>query len=113
MKDVSVALGGDAGILGSQIASGDHRRGWNFRSAGRGGVDFKQIIHALCAARCQGPLFVEWEGSAMERVQGATEPCAFSKKLDFAPSTVAFDAHFDKQEERDRLPAEAMHSATG
>lgn len=96
MKDASVTLDGDSGILGSHIAFGDHRRGWSFRSPGRGGVNFEEIIRALNAARYRGPLSVEWEDSAMDRVHGATEACSFVKKLDFAPSAIAFDAQFDK-----------------
>ncbi|MCB0097294.1 MAG: hypothetical protein KDE46_16300, partial [Caldilineaceae bacterium] len=29
-----------------------------------------------------------------DREHGATESCAFTKKLDFAPSDIAFDAAF-------------------
>jgi sugar phosphate isomerase/epimerase len=96
MKDAIVTLDGDAGILGSHITFGDHRRGWNFRSLGHGGVNFEEIIRALNDVHYQGPLSVEWEDSAMDRVHGATEACLLVKKLDFAPSAVAFDAQFDR-----------------
>jgi len=96
MKDAIVTLDGDAGILGSHISFGDHRRGWNFRSVGRGGVNFEEIIRALNTVGYQGPLSVEWEDSAMSREQGAREACAFVKKLDFTPSGIAFDAQFDR-----------------
>jgi hypothetical protein len=33
----------------------------------------------------------------MDREHGATESAAFVRKLDFAPSTVAFDAAFEKK----------------
>jgi hypothetical protein len=33
----------------------------------------------------------------MDREHGATESCAFVKRLDFAPSTVAFDAAFERK----------------
>ncbi|NLA53886.1 MAG: sugar phosphate isomerase/epimerase, partial [Clostridiales bacterium] len=36
-------------------------------------------------------LSVEWEDSGMDRVMGATEACAFVKKINFMPSTVKFD----------------------
>jgi hypothetical protein len=45
----------------------------------------------------QGPLSVEWEDCGMEREQGAKEALDMVRKLDFAPSRVAFDAAFDKQ----------------
>ncbi|HAL73571.1 MAG TPA: AP endonuclease, partial [Clostridiales bacterium] len=32
-----------------------------------------------------------WEDSGMDRVFGATEACEFVKKINFSPSTVAFD----------------------
>jgi hypothetical protein len=37
---------------------------------------------------------VEWEDIGMEREFGAREACAKIKALDFAASTVAFDAAF-------------------
>ncbi len=96
MKDAIVTLDGDSGILGSHIGFGDHRRGWNFHSVGRGGVNFEEIIRALNTVGYQGPLSVEWEDSAMNREQGGREACAFVKKLDFTPSGIAFDAQFDR-----------------
>jgi sugar phosphate isomerase/epimerase len=91
MKDVAVTLDGKAGILGSHITFGDTRRGWNFRSLGHGDVDFENIIRELNAMNYQGPLSVEWEDSGMEREFGAREACEFVRKVDFAPSTIAFD----------------------
>ena len=38
-----------------------------------------------------GPLSIEWEDSGMERIFGGTEACAFTKKINFSPSNVAFD----------------------
>jgi hypothetical protein len=40
---------------------------------------------------------VEWEDIGMDREHGAAEAAAFVKKVDFAPSAVAFDAAFDKK----------------
>ena len=92
MKDAAVTLDGKAGLLGSHIDFGDLRRGWNFRSLGHGDVNFEEIIRVLNAANYTGPLSVEWEDSGMERVHGGTEAAAFVRKVDFAPSNVAFDA---------------------
>ena len=41
-----------------------------------------------------GPLSVEWEDSRMDRLHGAKEALAFVRKLDFAPSAIAFDGAF-------------------
>lgn len=92
MKDAAVTLDGRTGLLGSHIDFGDLRRGWNFRSLGHGDVNFEEIIRVLNAHNYQGPLSVEWEDSGMERVYGGTEAAAFVRKVDFAPSDVAFDA---------------------
>jgi sugar phosphate isomerase/epimerase len=94
IKDAIVTLNGKTGILSSHIDFGDARRGWNFRSPGRGGVNFEEIIRALNEIGYNGPLSVEWEDSGMEREHGAKEACEFVQKLDFAPSNVAFDAAF-------------------
>lgn len=91
MKDAAVTLDGRSGILGSHIAFGDTRRGWNFRSLGHGDVNFEEIIRELNQAGYNGPLSVEWEDSGMERVYGATEACEFVKNINFSPSDVAFD----------------------
>jgi sugar phosphate isomerase/epimerase len=91
MKDAAVNRDGKAGILGSHLAFGDNRRGWNFRSLGHGDVDFENIIRELNAAGYNGPLSVEWEDSGMEREYGAREACAYVRKVDFAPSALAFD----------------------
>ena len=92
MKDASVTLDGRSGILGSHLEFGDLRRGWNFRSVGRGDVDFDSIIRELNAAGYTGPLSVEWEDSGMEREHGARESLEYCRSIDFMPSDVAFDA---------------------
>jgi sugar phosphate isomerase/epimerase len=97
MKDAIVTLNGKSGILSSHLNFGDPRRGWDFRSLGRGGVNFEEIVRALNHAGYNGPLSVEWEDSGMDRDQGAKEACDFVKRIDFEPSRVAFDAAFDKQ----------------
>jgi len=95
MKDAAVSLDGEGSILASHLPFGDHRRGWDFRSLGHGQVDFDGIIRALNDIGYDGPLSVEWEDSGMDREFGAREACEFVKKVDFEPSTVAFDAAFD------------------
>lgn len=87
----------EAGVFGGHLNFGDSRRFWDFRSLGRGSIDFEEIIRALNQIGYNGPLSVEWEDGGMDREHGATEACAFVKKLDFAPSAVAFDAAFAKE----------------
>lgn len=97
MKDAITMLNGRTGILASHLNFGDYRRGWEFRSLGRGGVDFEAIIRALNDIGYQGPLSVEWEDAGMERLHGARESCEFVKRLDFNISQIAFDGAFDKK----------------
>jgi sugar phosphate isomerase/epimerase len=99
MKDAIVKLNGRTGILASHLNFGDPRRGWDFRSLGRGGVNFEEIIRALNEVGYTGPLSVEWEDSGMDRDHGAREACQFVHRLDFEPSRRAFDASFDKAEQ--------------
>ena len=94
MKDASRTLDGVSGILSSHLSFGDHRRGWDFRSVGRGGVDFQSIIRALNRIGYDGPLSVEWEDAGMDRVHGGRESAAFVRRMDFEPSAAAFDAAF-------------------
>lgn len=97
VKDAVRRLDGVTGVLASHLAFGDPRRGWDFRSPGRGDVAFEEIIRALNHAGYAGPLSVEWEDSGMDRLHGAREACGFVRRLDFAPSASAFDAAFDKR----------------
>jgi sugar phosphate isomerase/epimerase len=96
MKDAAIQLNGKSGILASHLDFGDPQRGWDFRSLGRGGVDFEEIIRALNQINYQGPLSVEWEDSRMDREHGAQEACSFTKDVDFEPSERAFDASFEE-----------------
>ncbi|MDO4574751.1 MAG: sugar phosphate isomerase/epimerase [Planctomycetia bacterium] len=96
MKDAITTLNGRSGILASHLNFGDRRRGWDFRSLGRGSVNFEEIIRELNKIDYQGPLSVEWEDSGMDRDHGAEESLDFVRSMDFAPSNVAFDAAFDK-----------------
>lgn len=97
MKDVVVRRTGEAGILGSHLEFGDRQRGWDFRSLGRGDVNFEEILRVLNDIGYQGPLSVEWEDSGMDREHGAREALEFVRRLEFPSSEVAFDAAFEKQ----------------
>lgn len=96
MKDGSTTLNGRTGILASHLPFGDPRRGWDFRSVGRGAVRFEEIIRALNAIGYSGPLSVEWEDSGMNREAGATEAAQYCKNVDFEPSNIKFDAQFSE-----------------
>ena len=96
MKDSAVRLNGRGGILGSHLNFGSPGRGWDFRSLGRGDVDFEEIIRALNEIGYEGPLSVEWEDSGMDREHGAQEACDFVRQVDFKPSARAFDAAFEE-----------------
>jgi sugar phosphate isomerase/epimerase len=97
MKDAWWGKGdGTVGVFGGHTSFADPARYWDFRSVGRGDIDFEQVIVALNDIGYQGPLSVEWEDSRMDRDHGATESCSFVKRLDFKPSAIAFDAQFDR-----------------
>lgn len=98
MKDVWWGHGdGSVGVFGGHTDFTDPRRYWDFRSVGRGDIDFEEIIVALNDIGYRGPLSVEWEDGRMDRLHGATESCAFLRSLDFVPSKAAFDAAFSKK----------------
>jgi sugar phosphate isomerase/epimerase len=83
-----------AGVFGGHLDFGHPDRYWDFRSLGHGRIDFNSIIRSLNRLGYDGPLSVEWEDPGMDREHGATEAAAFVRKVDFAPSQVAFDAAF-------------------
>ncbi|MCA9089051.1 MAG: sugar phosphate isomerase/epimerase [Planctomycetaceae bacterium] len=96
MKDAATTLNGRTGILASHLRFGDPRRGWDFRSVGRGGVRFEEIIRALNSVGYPHdmPLSVEWEDMGMDREVGAAEAAQYVKNIDFQPSNIVFDAAF-------------------
>ena len=99
MKDAWWGRGnGEAGVFGGHTTFGDPRRYWDFRSVGRGDIDFEEIIVALNDINYDGPLSIEWEDSRMDRVHGGRESAEFTKNIDFKPSDAAFDAAFEKKE---------------
>ena len=86
-----------SGVFGGHLAFGHPDRSWEFRSLGRGRIDFEGVIRRLNAARYDGPLSVEWEDIGMDRDQGAREACAFVRSVDFAPPRAAFDSAFARE----------------
>jgi len=86
----------EAGVFGGHTEFGAKGRYWDFRSPGRGNINFEDIIRALNRIGYKGPLSVEWEDSGMDREHGAREACEFVKTVDFPPSNIAFDSAFEK-----------------
>ncbi|MCG3120492.1 MAG: hypothetical protein ALAOOOJD_03224 [bacterium] len=83
-----------SGVFGGHLNFGDKNRYWDFRSLGRGNINFEEIVRSLNRIGYNGPLSIEWEDSGMDREHGAAEACAFVRRLDFKPAAVAFDAAF-------------------
>ena len=95
VKDVWWSDGSTAaGIFGGHTEFGNPERYWEFRSPGRGKIDFEDIIRALNEVKYTGPLSVEWEDIMMDREHGAREAVGFVRDLDFEQSDLAFDAAF-------------------
>lgn len=100
VKDTKRRLDGRAGCLGSHLAWGDPRRGWDFVSPGHGDVPWEQCVRMLNAIGYAGPLSVEWEDAGMEREIGAAEARAFVAALaSMRPAAASFDVAFDQQRE--------------
>ena len=86
-----------SGVFGGHLEFGHPDRYWDFRSIGRGRVDFEGVVRALNRVGYAGPLSVEWEDAGMDREAGAREACAFVRQVDFPPSGTAFDAAFARR----------------
>lgn len=108
MKDVAIRADARASILGSHLPFGERARAWDFRSVGRGQVDFESIARALDAARYGGPLSVEWEDPGMDRRHGARESREFVARLQFPPAGGAFDSAFERPPGKRRGRARAQ-----
>lgn len=96
VKDVALTPNGEASILSSHLPFGHASRAWDFRSPGRGDVDFESIVRELNRINYAGPLSVEWEDPGMDREHGASEAVGFVRGLEFPPSATAFDRAFSK-----------------
>ena len=97
VKDVTWSEHGTAiGVFGGHADFGLDGRFWDFRSPGRGKIDFEGIVRTLNHAGYAGPLTVEWEDPMMDREFGASEAAEFTRRLDFPRSARAFDAAFSE-----------------
>lgn len=95
-KDTKMRLTGRNTILGSHLAWGDPRRGWDFVSVGRGDVPWESSFRALRAIGYQGPISVEWEDAGMNRFTGAREAIEFLRRFDLELPSARFDAAFER-----------------
>lgn len=97
-KDTRVRSGnGRAGVLGSHLAWGDPRRGWDFVSTGHGDVPWEDAFRALGAIGYDGPISIEWEDAGMDRRHGAAEAVQFVRSLLWRRPDASFDAAFSNQ----------------
>ena len=96
VKDSKRTLDGRSSILGGHLNFGETGRGWDFVSPGHGDVDFESLFRALNRIGYEGPLSIEWEDAGMDREWGAQDALAFVRRSDFTPSTVAFDAAYER-----------------
>jgi sugar phosphate isomerase/epimerase len=96
VKDSKKTLDGRSSILGGHLNFGEAGRGWDFVSPGHGDVDFESLFRALNRIGYDGPLSIEWEDAGMDREWGAQDALAFVRRSDFTPSTLAFDAAYER-----------------
>ena len=94
-KEAVVQDNGRNGRLGSHLAWGDPRRGWDFVSTGHGDVPWEAIIRMLNAIGYDCPISVEWEDAGMDRELGGPDAQEFIRKVvAIEPSEASFDAAF-------------------
>jgi sugar phosphate isomerase/epimerase len=86
----------EAGVFGGHTAFGSDGRFWDFRSPGRGRIDFEGIVRLLNHGGYRGPLTVEWEDPMMDREHGAAEALSFVRRMDFPRTERAFDSAFSE-----------------
>ena len=100
MKDVSWSeFPTEAGVFGGHVDFHKRNRYWDFKSVGRGKINFERIIRALNEIEYTGPLSVEWEDGAMDREAGGAESAEYVKRVDFPASNIVFDEQFDKSKQ--------------
>src|SRR5262249_9704760 len=85
IKDVAITLNGRTGLLNGYLPSGDPRRGWDWRSPGRGAIDWESLIRGLNEIGYEAALAREGKDPSMGRDAGAEEAARFVQRLDFEP----------------------------
>lgn len=89
IKDATLSLNGRSGLLSGYWPSGDPRRGWQYRSPGRGGIDWDAIFRTINSIQYQGPFAVDWHDPDMDRQFGALDAVQFLKRMEFDPPNQA------------------------
>lgn len=85
-----------AGVFGGHLPFGHRDRYWDFRSIGRGKIQFEEIIRRLNRMGYAGPLSIEWEDSGMDREHGAAEALERVRSVDFPPADTGFEDAFSE-----------------
>ncbi|MDN3240291.1 sugar phosphate isomerase/epimerase family protein [Glycomyces tritici] len=96
-KDTRKRLDGRNGRLGSHLAWGDPRRGWDFVSTGHGDVPWEDCFRVLNSIGYAGPISIEWEDAGMDRLRGAPEALEYVRNLNFDKPAASFDAAFSSE----------------
>ena len=86
-----------AGVFGGHLPFGHEDRYWDFRSIGRGKINFEDIIRRLNHMGYDGPLSIEWEDSGMDRKHGAEEALERVRTIDFPPAETGFEEAFAEE----------------
>ena len=73
----------EVGVFGGHVDFHNRKRFWDFKSMGRGNINFEKIIRALNDIGYNGPLSVEWEDGGMDREFGAAESAKYVKNARF------------------------------
>lgn len=89
---------GRSGVMGSHLAWGDPKRGWEFVSTGHGDVPWEDSFRALKSIGYSGPISIEWEDAGMSRLHGAAEAVGFVRSLLWDLPEQSFDAAFSNQD---------------
>jgi sugar phosphate isomerase/epimerase len=85
IKDATLSLDGRSSVLTGYWPSGDPRRGWQFRSPGRGGIDWDAILRTLYQIGYSGIFSVDWHDPDLDRDFGAQDAAEFLQRLVFEP----------------------------
>lgn len=86
IQDVTLNLNGRTSLYAGYLPPGDPNRGYEFRSPGRGSVNWEGLVRVLHEIGYAGALSVEIKDALMQRDHGAQEACKFVAQLDFPPA---------------------------
>ena len=97
-KESVKRFNGRNGRLGSHLAWGDPRRGWDFVSTGHGDVPWEAVFRMLNSIGYSGPISIEWEDAGMDRLVGGPDALAFVRELTrIEPPEASFDSAFSSR----------------